>query len=128
MNVCQRRSWLLLPEKEKEVVIATLRKEMEKQYQEQLDAYANVAEQKNEEIVIEAQKIWLKMACFVLHDSFGWSEEKLNEFLASWKSMYRWNKRLGSAEKQKEVFAKCIEECFPKNGYPENIIELLEKQ
>ena len=41
MNVCQRRSWLLLPEKEKEVVIATLRKEMEKQYQEQLDSYAN---------------------------------------------------------------------------------------
>ena len=127
MNVCQRRSWLLLPEKEKDVVIATLRKEMEKQYQEQLDAYANRADQKNEEIVVEVQKLWLKMACFVLHDSFGWSEEKLNEFLASRKSMYRWNKRLGSAEKQKEAFAKCIAECFPENGYPENIIELLEK-
>lgn len=120
MNVRNCRPWKTLPLSEKEAiqraVIESLAEDVEKNMNEAV-----------EETQVICQKIWLKFACSLLHDNFGFTEDKLMSFLSLWKNAYRWNKRLGSEEEQDEALAAKMAECFPKRGYPEDIIEYLEK-
>lgn len=61
---------------------------------------------------------YLKMACIVLHDNFGFGEARLRQFIASHRMMFRMNMRWVKEHTQDENLNKRLSEIFKKNGYP----------
>lgn len=86
-----------------------------------------VEEQVNKEEA-ELQKIWLQLACIVLHNAFGFGENRLNCFLGNWKRMYSINAEIGSKQNQDEYLKNEIKKIFGKNGYPYEWVEKLAKE
>ena len=75
----------------------------------------------------ELQKIWLKMACIVLHKNFGFGKDRCLLFLANWREIYRLNSRLEGKEEQEKFLAGEIESIFGNDGYPSEYIDKLEE-
>ena len=106
------KSWNSLPQSEKEIINRVMTEEVAKQVcHEQA----------------ELQKIWLKMACIVLHRSFGFGKDRCLLFLANWREMYRINSKIGSEAEQTEYLAREIDKIFGKGGYPQKYIDKLEE-
>jgi hypothetical protein len=104
-------SYFNLPKKEKEAI------------DNQIKKFIN--DQVNHEEA-ELQKIWLQMACIVLHENFGFGKDRLTIFLGNWKRMYRRNLKLGNYEAQTEFLKEQMEKIFGKGGYPYEWIDRLE--
>lgn len=111
MNVRMRKSFLNLPEREKQIINEAMTEEVMNQLTH------NMA---------EIQKVWLQLACIVLNKNFGYGKNRLLLFLANWKEMYRLNsEKDGTAERDKwlkEEMAKI----FGEGGYPYAYIDKLE--
>lgn len=75
----------------------------------------------------ELQKIWLQMACIVLHKNFGFGKDRCLLFLANWREMYRLNSKLESKAEQESFLAEEIDKIFGKGGYPKEYIDKLEE-
>ena len=105
------RSWDRLPPKEKEIINQVMTDEVVKQV---------VHEQ------AELQKIWLKMACIVLHRNFGFGRRRCMLFLANWREMYRQNSKIDGKAEQESFLAGEIDKIFRKEGYPTEYVEKLE--
>jgi hypothetical protein len=106
------KSWDRLPQREKEIINQVMTEEVIRQVcHEQA----------------ELQKIWLQMACIVLHNNFGFGKKRCLLFLANWREMYRINTKLTSKEKQTDYLAREIEKIFGKGGYPKEYIDKLEE-
>lgn len=105
------KSWLSLPEREKKAISKMVEDE------------ANKAVDHEE---AELQKIWLQLACIVLHDAFGFGERRLTRFLGNWKRVYRMNSKCENAEKQTEFLTDQMSKLFPQGGYPYEWIDSLE--
>lgn len=105
------KSFTQLPQSEKDIINQVVTEEVIKQ------VHHNQA---------ELQKIWLKMACIVLHNNFGFGRDRCLLFLANWREMYRQNSMLEGEEDQKELLAKGIDEIFGKGGYPTEYVDRLE--
>ena len=73
------RSFLTLPKKEKEII--------NKVMSEEVDRIVNAEE-------AEMQKIWIQMACIILHNNFNFTKDDCMMFVGGWKSTYRKNVRL----------------------------------
>ena len=111
MKVRLPRSWDRLPPKEKEIINEVMTEEVVKQVcHEQA----------------ELQKIWLKMACIVLHRNFGFGRKRCMLFLANWREMYRQNSRLEGKEDQERFLSEEIDKIFRKEGYPTEYVDKLE--
>lgn len=92
--------------------------------------YRAVSRLANEQIdkeEAEMQKIWLQMACIVLHNGFGFGKSRLLQFIGNWKRMYRVNSKLGSYKEQQKYLRDEMEKIFGTNGYPEEFVNSLEE-
>lgn len=112
MKVRLPKSWGRLPKSEKEIINQVMTDKVIKQVcHEQA----------------ELQKIWLQMACIVLHKNFGYGKKRLLIFLGVWREMYRINTKLGGREEQTNYLAGEMEKIFVKGGYPYEYIDKLEE-
>lgn len=73
----------------------------------------------------ELQKIWLQMACIVLHNGFKFGKRRCSMFLYNWKRIYQKNSRLKTKKEQ----SKWLEEqmAFFDGEYPKEFIDKMEE-
>ncbi len=76
----------------------------------------------------EVQEIWIKLACILLHENFGFGEERLGRFIAGWHRVYRRNERLETKSAQTAWLDAEMAKCFPKFGFPQNRIDKLKEK
>lgn len=76
----------------------------------------------------EVQEIWIKLACILLHENFGFGEERLNRFIAAWHRIYRRNERLQTKSAQTAWLDEEMAKCFPKSGFPQRRIDNLKEK
>lgn len=103
------KSFLSLPQKEKEIISNLV----EKQINETVD---------KEEA--EIQRIWLQYACIVLHDAFGFGKDRLMMFLGNWKKIYRKNSSFKNDIEQQQFLDSKIKKVF-KDDYPDDFVKSL---
>lgn len=105
------RSFLTLPRKEKEII--------NKVMSEEVDRIVNAEE-------AEMQKIWIQMACIILHNNFNFTKDDCMMFVGGWKSTYRKNVRLNNKKEQDEWIKSEIENIF-EGEYPYEWVDSLEE-
>lgn len=76
----------------------------------------------------EVQEIWIKLACILLHENFGFGEERLNRFIAAWNKVYRRNERTQTKSEQAAWLDSEMAKCFPKFGFPQSRIDRLKEK
>ena len=76
----------------------------------------------------EVQEIWIKLACILLHENFGFGEQRLMRFIAAWNRVYRRNERLQTKSEQTAWLDAEMAKCFPKCGFPQNRIDKLKEK
>ena len=76
----------------------------------------------------EVQEIWIKLACILLHENFGFGEERLNRFIAAWNRIYRRNERTQTKAEQTAWLNEEMAKCFPKNGFPQRRMDNLKEK
>ena len=107
------RSWNQLPKSERDLI------------QAELDRQLNVLVDKEE---AEVQEIWIKLACILLHDTFGFGEERLLRFIAAWNKVYRRNARTQTKAEQSAWLDGEMAKLFPKVGFPQFRIDRLKEK
>lgn len=110
MKVRMPKSFLNLPKKEKDIINTVLTDELQKMLIK-------------EEVLL--QKLWLQMACIVLHDAFGFGKKRLFAFLGNWKRLYRRNAEFINSAEQEEFFKNKIDAIFGQDAYPQEFINSL---
>lgn len=103
------KSFVNLPQREKDIISDLV--------QEQINEAVDREE-------AEMQKIWLSMACIILHDAFGFGKERCMMFLGNWRKMYRKNDRFKGSADQKQFLDEKIAQIF-KGDYPQEFIDSL---
>lgn len=111
MKVRVPKSFLNLPESEKEKINEVLTEEVQSQVNK------NFA---------ELQKVWLQLACIVLNRNFGFGKRRLLLFLGAWREMYRINSKLVSNTTQSAYLKAELNKIFGEGGYPYEYIDKLE--
>lgn len=112
MKVRVPKSFTQLPESEKQIINEIMTEEVRKQVNEHM---------------AQLQKVWLQLACIVLHKNFGFGKKRALLFLANWREMYRLNGKFTSEEEQTEFLTAEIEKIFGEGGYPTEYIEKLKE-
>lgn len=112
MKVRVPKSFLNLPESEKEKINEVLNEEIENRVNH------NFA---------ELQKIWLQLACIVLNRNFGFGKRRLLLFLGVWREMYRINNKLQGKTEQSAYLKAELNKIFGEGGYPYEYIDKLEE-
>jgi hypothetical protein len=107
------RTWNQLPQREKDAI--------ENELNKQLNYLINKEE-------AELQDIWIKLACIILHDTYGFGEERLLRFIAMWDRVYRRNARIPTKSEQTEWLSAEMKKCFPKTGFPQARIDRLKEK
>ena len=74
----------------------------------------------------EAQFIWIKMACCILHD-MGKTESDITQFIGGWKRLYRANSRFKTKAEQDAFLDPRMEEIFGPGGFPEEFMQSLKE-
>ena len=69
--------------------------------------------------------IYMKMVCCVLHDAFGFGEERLTLFIGNHKRLFARQSRLVDKGEQQEYLNKRMGEIFKKNGFPQEFMDSL---
>jgi hypothetical protein len=75
-----------------------------------------------DEELCQAQFVWLKMACIILHD-MGISADDIILFIGGWKMMYRANSRCQYKSDQDAFLEPRIKEIFGEGGFPEEFMQ-----
>lgn len=107
------KSWLSLPQKEKDIISKVLQDEINKAVD-------------HEEA--EIQKVWLQMACIILHNALGRDKDECIMFLGNWKQMYRRIGKCGTNAKRDEYLKAEMQKIFGEGGYPYEWIDSLENR
>ena len=76
----------------------------------------------------EVQEIWIKLACILLHENFGFGEQRLMRFIAAWNRVYRRNERIQTKAEQTAWLDAEMAKCFPKIGFPQHRIDKLKEK
>lgn len=105
------KSFLSLPTKEKEIINRVMTDEVNR--------LVNAEE-------AQMQKIWIQMACIILHNNFNFSKDDLMMFVGGWKSVYRKNVRVGGKKEQDEWIKAEITKIFD-GEYPYEWVDSLEE-
>ncbi len=74
----------------------------------------------------EAQFVWLKMACCILHD-MGCYKDDILMFVGNWKAMYRANSRFPDKAAQDAFLEPRLAEIFGEGGFPEEFMQSFKK-
>lgn len=69
--------------------------------------------------------LYMKMVCCVLHDAFGFGEQRLTYFIANHKRLFERQNRLVDKGEQQEYLNKRMAEIFKKDGYPQEFTDSL---
>lgn len=112
MNVKIPKSFLDLPQREKDKINEVITQEIEDGINRDF---------------VKLQRTWLKFACIVLHKCFGFGERRAMLFLANWREMYRINTEMKTEDEQIAYLAEEMEKIFKKGGYPEQFVDKLER-
>lgn len=75
-----------------------------------------------DEELCQAQFVWIKMACAILHDC-GFTESQITQFIGSWKMMYRANSRFKDKDEQDKFLDGKMTEIFGVGGFPEQFMQ-----
>ena len=67
--------------------------------------------------------IYIKMACLVLHDAFGFGEKRLTMYIGNHKRLFMRQAKLVSRGEQLQYLDKRMAEIFSKNGFPQKFID-----
>ena len=96
------------------------------QLQDYVVEIATEAAKKQEEndcrIILDS---YMKMVCCVLHDAFGFGEERLTLFIGNHKRLFARQSRLVDKGEQQEYLNKRMSEIFKKNGFPQEFMDSL---
>ena len=103
MNVRKQKSWVNLPSSEQQKIIDILREQEEKDLGIMLDLY-------------------IKMACYTLHDVFGFGEYRLNLFLGNHMRLFKDQSKLVDRGEQIDFINEKLKKIFRKNGYPQEMM------
>ena len=76
----------------------------------------------------EVQEIWIKLACILLHETYGFGEKRLMQFIAAWNRIYSRNERLKTKSEQTAWLDAEMAKCFPKCGFPQSRIDHLKEK
>lgn len=112
MKANVRKSYLNMPPKEQKAMD---------------EAIAKYIQDKVTHEEAELQKIWIQLACIILHDTFGMGALRLTTFIGNWKRIYKLNMKLGSKKAQEEFLKTEMEKIFGKGGYPYEFVDSLER-
>ena len=107
------KSWDQLPKSERDLIQAEFNKQL------------NHCIDKEE---AEVQEIWIKLACILLHETFGFGEKRLGRFIVAWNKIYRRNERLHTKSEQTAWLDEEMKKCFPKFGFPQFRIDRLKEK
>jgi hypothetical protein len=67
--------------------------------------------------------IYMKMACLVLHDAFGFGERRLTRYIGNHKRLFHRQAKLVSRGEQLQYLDKRMAEIFPKDGFPQKFVD-----
>ena len=67
--------------------------------------------------------IYMKMACLVLHDAFGFGEKRLTMFIGNHKRLFHRQAKLVARGEQLEYLNRRMAEIFKKDGFPQKFID-----
>lgn len=67
--------------------------------------------------------IYIKMACLVLHDAFGFGEKRLRLYIANHKRIFSRQVKLVQRGEQLEYLNRRMSEIFRKDGFPQKFID-----
>ena len=101
-----------LPDKDKEKIRAFIR-------QVALEA-AEVEIQRIARIMLD---IYMKMACVMLHDGFGFGKKRLRMFLAGHKRVFARQFKLVERGEQLKYLNGRMTEIFKKDGFPQDFVD-----
>lgn len=108
MKVRLCKPWERLPRSQREVIAG----EMQKILMDQ--------EEKDMRIMLD---LYIKMACVVLHDAFGFGEKRLNMFLGNHKRLFHRQHKMVMDGTQIEYLNRRMAEIFKKNGFPQSFFD-----
>ena len=106
------KSYLTLPKREKEVIDNLVKNEVDRALTE-------------EEVVLFAQ--YTKMMCIVLHDYFGFGDNRLHCVIGNFKALKRKYKDINTAQEVNAILDKEMERVFKKDKFPQNYVEKLQR-
>lgn len=66
---------------------------------------------------------YMKMVCCLLHDTRGFGEKRLTEFIWAHKRVFKKHFRLVEKGEQMEYLNKRMGEIFRKNGFPQDFLD-----
>lgn len=99
----------------------------EKQKKQIADFAADVAfkaaKQQNEHDCRLILDIYMKMVCIVLHDAFGFGENRLTCFIGNHKRLFIQQSKLVSKGEQLDYLNKRLAKIFKKSGFPQKFID-----
>lgn len=84
-----------------------------------LEAAENMLE-RDQRIMLD---IYMKMACLVLHDAFGFGEKRLSMYIGNHKRLFERQVKLVSKGEQLEYLDRRMAEIFKKDGFPQKFID-----
>lgn len=113
MKANMPRSWWNLPVSERE--------SLKKVLSDQVYEIVNKEE-------AELQEVWIKLACILLHETFGFGETRLLRFIARWDRVYRKNARNIDKADQTAWLEAEMRKCFPRGGFPQERIDHLKEK
>lgn len=67
--------------------------------------------------------IYMKMACLVLHDAFGFGEKRLRMYIGNHKRLFERQVKLVQRGEQLQYLNKRMAEIFKKDGFPQNFVD-----
>lgn len=111
MKVRVPKSFLNLPQKEKDIINRVLEEEVIKTIN-------------HEEALL--QKIWIKLACIILNKTFGLGKKRLILFLANWDNMYRMNKKIPNEEEREKYLKSEMKRIFKDDDFIDEYLDKLE--
>ena len=81
---------------------------------------AKKQEEKDVRIVLD---LYIKMVCYMLHDTERFGKKRLKRVLHNHKHMFKGQNRLVTRGEQLEYLNKRMDEIFGKDGFPSHIID-----
>lgn len=113
MKAITPRSYLSLPKHEKKAIDDLVESEINRILSE-------------EEVVLFTQ--YTKMLCIVLHDYFGFGEDRLCRVIGTFRMLHRKFRKAKTAKEVNEALDKEMARIFKKNGFPQDYVENLQRE
>lgn len=67
--------------------------------------------------------IYMKMACLVLHDAFGFGEKRLTMYIGNHKRLFHRQAKLVQRGEQLQYLNDRMAQIFRKDGFPQNFVD-----